>query len=531
MAPLARIRSVVARARASERSRWWTTFFLAASLSSLWLLATPLFGAPDEPAHAVRAASVARLDVVGDEEPQFKDRLVVEAPKSYGDAAKSIACYVFGATIPASCATFDDHNELVRLPTSAGRHPPAYYFVAGLPTLAVRGALSIYLMRVVSAVITAAFVASAVATLERLRRPRLGALAILIGATPMLFFIGGTVNPSSVEIPAAFSLWMAGAVLALEAPTRVDSQLVRRVAVAAIALVLSRQLAPLWLVLIAAALLAVGGLAMIRALWVSRSARRWGVAVLIAGALQCLWILIVRPLDPSLGDKTLAHDLTTGGALRISLGESLNRLREMVGWFGWLDAPSPGITYMLWVIALGALIALALFAWHRRLLLVAAGTAIAAITAPVVFETLQAHKIGFFWQGRYSMPLALGVPVLLALSAALGAKRSERELDDTMWPAHGVDRVVGAVAIAVVVAQVAAFGQALRRNSVGYNGPFDFLIHPGWSPPAPVWFLLIAYAIAVFAFVSWVASSTSTSHEHVTLTGARATTDVTRSGV
>lgn len=518
MAPLARLRRVVARARATERSRWWTTFFLAASLSSLWLLATPLFGAPDEPAHSVRAASVARLDVVGDEEPEFKDRLVVEAPKSYGDAAKSIACYVFGPTIPASCATFDDHNQLVRLPTSAGRHPPAYYFVAGLPTLAVRGALSIYLMRVVSAVITAAFVASAVATLERLRRPRLGALAILIGATPMMFFIGGTVNPSSVEIPAALSLWMAGTVLALEAPTRVDSRLVRRVAVAAIALVLSRQLAPLWLALIAAALIAVGGTAMIRALRASRSARRWGAAVLFAGVLQCLWILIVRPLDPSLGDKTLAHDLTTGSALKTSLGETLNRLREMVGWFGWLDAPSPGITYMLWVIALGALLALALFAWHRRLLLVAATTAIAAIAAPVGFETLQAHKIGFFWQGRYSMPLALGVPVLLALSAGLGARRTESEVDDSILSARGIDRVVGAVAIAVVVAQVAAFWQALRRNSVGYNGAFDFLIHPDWSPPAPVWFLVGAYAIAASAFAFWVASSPSTSHEHATLT-------------
>jgi hypothetical protein len=510
---LAGPRRVVARARATERSRWWTTFLLVASLSSLWLLATPLFGAPDEPAHSVRAASVARLDVVGDEEPEFKDRLVVEAPKSYGDAAKSIACYVFGPTIPASCAKFDDHNQLVRLPTSAGRHPPAYYFVAGLPTLAVRGALSIYLMRVVSAVITAAFVASAVATLERLRRPRLGALAILIGATPMMFFIGGTVNPSSVELPAALSLWMAGAVLALEAPKGVDSRLVRRVAVAAIALVLSRQLAPLWLALIAAALIAIGGTAMIRALWASRSARRWGVAVLVAAVLQCLWIVIVRPLDPSLGDKTLAHHLTTGTALKTSLGETLNRLREMVGWFGWLDTPSPGVAYMLWVIALGALLALALFAWHRRLLLVAAATAVAAIAAPVGFETIQAHKIGFFWQGRYSMPLALGVPVLLALSAALGAKRTESEADDSTLSARGVDRVVGAVAIAIVVAQVAAFWQALRRNSVGYNGAFDFLIHPDWSPPAPVWFLVVAYAIVVSAFAFWVASSTSGSVE------------------
>src|SRR6185312_16126371 len=107
-------------------------------------------------------------------------------------------------------------------------------------------ALGVYLMRTVSVLIMAAFLASACATLDRLRRPRLGALAILVGATPMLFFIGGTLNPSSVEIPAALSLWMAGTVLVAEAPTRVDPRLLRRAGVAAIALVLARQLAPLW---------------------------------------------------------------------------------------------------------------------------------------------------------------------------------------------------------------------------------------------------------------------------------------------
>jgi len=510
VAPLDRLRRVVASARATERSRWWTTFLLAAALSSLWLLATPLFGAPDEPAHAIRAASVARLDIVGDEVPEVEDRLVVEAPKAYGDASDSISCYVFAADTSAACATFSDHTQLTRLPTSAGRHPPAYYLIAGVPTLAFRGALGVYLMRVVSVAITAAFVASAVATLERLRRPRLGSLAILLGATPMLFFVGGSVNPSAVEISAALSLWMAGMVLALEAPTLVDPRLLRRAGVAAIVLVLSRQLAPLWLVLIAAALVAIGGWAATRALWASRSARRWGAAILTAGALQCVWILLVRPLDPSLGDSEAVRGLSTGSALRQSFGESLNRLRER---FGWLDSPAPGITYALWALAFGALIGLALVAWRRRFLLVAGATAIAAVAAPLGFETFQAHRIGFFWQGRYSMPLALGVPVLLALSVAARRAESDTALDEPAMRTRGVDRVVGAVALAVVVGQVAAFGQALRRNTVGYAGDLDFLIHPEWKPPVPAWFLAVAFALVVSGFAIWVANPTSLASE------------------
>jgi hypothetical protein len=71
----------------------------------------------------------------------------------------------------------------------------------------------------------------------------------------------------------------------------------------------------------------------------------------------------------------------------------------------------------------------------------------------------------------------------------------------------GVGHVVGAVGVAVVVAQVAAFGQALRRNTVGYNGALDFLVHPDWKPPFPAWLLAVLYTVTITAFASWVSWS------------------------
>ena len=482
---------------------WLATFLLAAAIGSLWSVATPLFNAPDEPAHAIRAASVARLDIVGDEVPKYEDKLVVEAPKAYGDASDSISCYVFGRNTPTNCATFDDHTQLVRLPTSAGRHPPAYYFVAGLPSLVFRGAFGVYLMRMVSIFITSAFVASAVVTIAHLARPRLGGLAILLSATPMFFFVGAVVNPSALEIPAALLLWVAGTVLAVEAPTRIDPRVLRRVGVAAILLVLSRQLSPLWLLIIALALLALGGVAAARALWASRAARWWGAAIVAATLLQSLWIVVVRPLDPSLGDSEGIRGLGHGTALRTSFGETLNRLREMVGWFGWLDAPSPGVTYALWLFAFTILVGVALVAWRRRFLVVALAVAVVTIATPLGLETIQARRIGFFWQGRYSMPLALGVPVLLALSLAID-RGDEADAADGVWRSHGIDRLVGSITIAVVVAHVAAYGQALRRSTVGYDGPLDFLLHPVWSPPFPAWLLVALYVALLATFALWV---------------------------
>jgi hypothetical protein len=154
---------------------------------------------------------------------------------------------------------------------------------------------------------------------------------------------------------------------------------------------------------------------------------------------------------------------------------------------------------VLWVFAFGALLGLALLAWQRRFLLVAGATAVVTVGAPLLFETLQADQVGFFWQGRYSMPIALGVPVLLAMSVATRRPRPDIQ---------GMERLVGAIAIAVVVAQVAAFGQALRRNTVGYNGALDFLVHPDWKPPLPAWLLTVLYLVVVSAFAWWVTSRT-----------------------
>lgn len=494
------MQSLVTRLRATERSRWWTTFVLTAALCSLWSLATPLFAAPDEPAHAIRAASVSRLEFVGEEDEQFEDALVVDAPRGYVELGGDVSCYAFMRNVPASCASFPDESPIDRVPTSAGRHPPSYYLVAGIPSLVLHGPVGVYLMRVVSTLLTAAFLASSVITLERFRSPRVGALAILLVATPMLFFIGGVVNPSAAEIPAALCLWVAGFALVSEAPGRIDQRLVRRVAVAAIVLVLSRQLAPLWLGLIALALLAVARSGAARALWEHRTARRWGAAVIVATLAQLAWIAIVRPLDPELGDSAAVEGLTTGSAFRMSLGETLNRLREMVGWFGWLDSPSPGMTYALWTVAFGILLALALVLARRRVLLVAGAVAVITIAAPIAFETAQAHRIGFFWQGRYSMPLAIGVPVLLALGASTEAPSRE-----SVGRAR-VRWLLPTVGVLVGIGSVAAYGQTLRRNTVGYDGPLDFLIDPIWSPPIPALVLVLATVVVTVAFVGWIAT-------------------------
>src|SRR5207253_3606760 len=127
--------------------------------------------------------------------------------------------------------------------------------------------------------------------------------------------------------------------------------------------------------------------------------------------------------------------------------------RQMVGKFGWLDTSSPTLTYMFWTAAIGLVVLLALgFASRRDAGLVAALVAL-TIAVPVAIDSSQARRVGLGWQGRWTLPFAVGVPIIAAFAL--------------VW-SHGADamarsRFAWIVAVGFVAAQLFAFDQALRR--------------------------------------------------------------------
>jgi hypothetical protein len=59
------IGATVSSLRSTPRRQFLVTFVLVAAVTGLWGLATPLFANADEQAHVVRAASIARGELVG----------------------------------------------------------------------------------------------------------------------------------------------------------------------------------------------------------------------------------------------------------------------------------------------------------------------------------------------------------------------------------------------------------------------------------------------------------------------------------
>jgi hypothetical protein len=486
------MRATIQWCRATPRRLWWSAVVIFCVLGGCWSIATPLFASPDEPSHVIRAASVVRGEILGNDPPKarhdLKGWLLVDLPALYLSAGK-VGCYAFKPDTPANCTAFTGSTTHdVEVPTSAGRHPPAYYAVIGLPSLVFVSGLGVRLMRLLNLFITAALLASALVTLLRFSRFRLVAVGVACAVTPMVLFLAAVVNPSSVEIAAALGVWIGGYALLTEATRVIDARLVARVTVAGSVLALTRQLGPFWLGIIAVTLVAVVGLAVIRVLWASRAVRIGAFVMLACSVAQMLWIAGTGTLDAANSNVAGVHGSTTQLASG-SVGRGLIYFHELIGIFGWRDTVPPTAVFVFWTAVLGGLVALAVLVASRRLILAIMSTAFLTWFLPVFLEARSAGTAGYFWQGRYTLPLAVGVPILAAF--AFAGRR---------WSSRVATRVAWIAGIALGASQVLAFIQALHRYTVGTRHKFDFFASTPWEPPLPALLLTVVFVIAVAAW-------------------------------
>lgn len=496
------IGTTISSLRSNARAQFLVTFALVAAVVGLWGLGTPLFGNADEAAHVIRAASVARGELVG-RAPHSKDLngyTFVRLPTIYESAIYN--CYSRHPEINASCDNFKGSQTRTKeVLDEAGHHPPAYYFVVGgVSRIWPRASGAVYLMRLVTVLVTALFVAIAVRALLRLAAPRTALLGLAVALTPMVLSFGSSVNPTSLETAAAIAVWACALVLVSELRRGEEPErgLVTQLGVAAAALVLARQISMFWLAFIALVVAALLGADALRRLWRSTAARVWGAVVAACAVAQLAWIAFAQGLDLSV-PIGFRPTLSTAELWRDVVGRTGQFYLEMLGNLGWLDTRLPGLSYLLLTAALGALVLLAVAVGRRRYVVAMLVTIAVTVVTPMVLEVWQYHDYGLYWQGRYTLPVAVGVPLL----AAFGLRSAT---DPRLLLRGWFVPTVGGM---LVVAQVLAFYQALRRWSVGVEGPIFFWLHPYWTSIVPQFLLIIVYAVAYVAFVVWLLSDRS----------------------
>ena len=489
---------------ALARPHRWRVFGAAWLLFSLlaasWSFATPIAASPDEPAHIVKAASVARGQLIGEQSPLGQ---VVQVPR-YIASTHAETCFAFKPDVSADCAIplSGSSSELVDSTTTAGLYNPVYYVLVGLPSLLIGDATGIYLMRAVSGILTSLFLALTVVIAYGWRRNVLPLCAIAVATPPMLYFLGGSVNPNAVEVTATLALFVAMLAIILQPNDQLLGERAVIVLSSAVIAVNARGLSPLWVAIAIFVPLMLTNWTTIRGL-----IRRPPVIVAIVGTVLAttfalVWLLRTNSLEAAFDDNSGYRAYPGVGSSPITgfinmFRETFGYAQGMIGNFGWLDTPAPATAYFVWAVFAGVLLLAGFSVLRGRRLLFAAVLVGLYLLVPPVIQAAYITGGGMIWQGRYNLPLfamfAFGVAVVLAerlpgLDEAILARFSL-----LIW-------------LGWLLAQYLSFATALKRYAVGSNGSWkDVLLAPEWSAPLGnlVWLAGFGLLTAASAWLAW----------------------------
>ena len=287
--------------------------------------------------------------------------------------------------------------------TPAAGYNPFYYLIVGWPLSLFAGEAGVYAARMVSAALCAGLITAGVLQLGSTAR-RLVALA---GLTPTVVFLASSVNPLALEVCACFLVWSAG--LRLARARSLPSSAIHGLGVGAVLLSPVRPLSFVWLLTALAASAVVAGPARVREVWSVRAVRLYAVAAVAGGVQSFLWTrhlavgVAQAPQDP-ISSELWRRELWHGQALR---------LREMIGTVGWNDVLSPAPTYGIWMALF--LCAIGLGIWLRSWRSVTLVLALCGllVSGSALLDLVLPGGMAFFWQGRYNLPVMVGLPLLL----------------------------------------------------------------------------------------------------------------------
>lgn len=465
-----------------ERASGLVVGLAALGLAVLSALATPLMGLPDEPAHAVHAVAVVHGQVAGEDEVRTtpengwtRTETVVEVPAAYAELPLLPTCYIFMPSVPAGCAPppAPEAGPMTTSSSTVGTYDPVWYAAVGWPARVLPPTAALYAMRIVSALTFGALAAVAAVALARAGGRRWAWVGLALALPPIAVHVAGGVNPSGTEIAAGVALWATSAALLTGARAPAD---VARWVAAGIVLAVTRPLGPVLAVGIpVGAWLVLGrrdGGSGWRGLVPTRAALTV-VGVAIAGMAWNVWRGTLSAFSgiPEEGLGTL-------DVVRQSLGLVPERLDQMVGVLGWADVVLPRWVVVGWYAVLAALLVAVVRRVDARALLALAGIGVVTLLVPVLADLRSADEIGLVWQGRYTLPVAAGLPILGGL--LVDRDRSGATAAERWWS--------GAAVAALGTGHVVALWAVLRRFRVGVDGsPLAALGTEGAALPVPGW--------------------------------------------
>jgi hypothetical protein len=476
-----------------------------------WTFATPQMGSPDESAHAIRAAAVVRGELSNQPVDGTPATNLVHVPR-WASSAIDLTCFAHHSDVAAACQPewqdiVGDPNEIVPTITTASGNGPVYYLLTGLPSLFSSWHTAFYLMRVISAVLTAALLAFTFMAVRQLPRSRWSTIALTTAVTPMVLFLGGVLNPNAVEFAAAAAIF-ATLVLVFRQPSP-GVLLWERGAIVVLGASVAgaRNISLLWLVLALGLALLFARWTIIRQLF-KRTATWLTLALTAAAAgLTFLWFaqFFGTGTDPGGGP---GRDASFHSAFLTMIETTLEYCQAWIGAFGWLDRLAPLLAVAIWTTMIVSITVAALLLARRSARLAIVIVLLAIVLVPAVSIATVVSLWGFGWQGRYT--LALLFFLLLACGIALDTSRFPPPKGATVaW-----NRVLAAALVLMGIGHVATFAWVLVRYVIGTGNPtWHMFTQPRWQPPL-TWeglTLLFAAIVTIGLWFVWRATRFTTS--------------------
>lgn len=461
---------------AALRRRVFLAVFVGSLLLELaWVLALPAFRGADEFDHAYKADAVAHgeLRAVSDA-PSGRGGLVPVGPELVAAAGPVCSSYLY--TRPDNCrsaGTTADGRALVA--SAAESYDPVFYAVVGTAARPFDGVAALVVMRLATAVLTSLLLGAAAAVTAGWSRTGWPLLALAVACTPVLVQSGAVAAPNAVGYAGAALVWAAG----LGLVQRDGPPTWGWLTLGSVTVLVTHTTGLMWLLLVLLAVLLLRP----RTWWSSRLRAERGPAAgaaltVAACAAGCLaWIRYA--------DTNALSGPTDQPPLELPMLAVQQFLWAMqtIAAFPTRNEPAPSWVYTCWLAVLAVLWGYGALVARRRVRVVAGLVLAAWFAVPLALTFVSYSSQGYAWQGRYALPLAIGLPALAGLALERRGTAPARPL---------VATVLALVAIAHVSSVVAV---TLDERRADFPGTFVLAVPGGLAVVA----LLAVAGVAVAA--------------------------------
>ena len=432
-----------------------------ALLQALWIVTVPPFRGVDEFDHAYRAAGVAHGQWRATEWADNGRGILVAVPEELVEAAHD-QCASLDYTGPDNCSPAGRAGDLVLVGSGAGGYNPAYYAVVGVLAGPFDGVTSLYIMRVVTALLCLLMVGMAAWSVAIRSRSRWSRAGLVFAVTPVMLYSTAIVAPNGVELCAALCFWSALLSLDGSATLQQERRLLWVAAGSASVLMVDRMLGPLFALSILLTVWLLNPSLVRRVVTVHRRVFVLASVVVLASATYAVtWFLLSGAGSPEPGNHQGGGFVWTHPILWIF---------QSIAAFPTRSDPGAMVVYPIVLLIFVLLVSVALARATPRARRVLILTMVVSVAIPLLLTAATYAGRGSMWQGRYGLPYAMGV----VLIGALLLDRSGLET-----------RLRGAVltlaSVAMGIGTAACLVKLVTDESVRDVSRLD----PGWLQPAP----------------------------------------------